>query len=231
MPLWPCGPPATAAEHVVTRAHRSVPATTGRDTSIDLPSAAATKTELPLPETAAILRGGSLTARLRMEYPGLPSGLSTGSAEEDERLTTRSPRRPQSSPSAVPPASKSSPEVTEASTLPPRRGTGAPPTVMRTRSTPGTWRSVLASWSTARSSSFAVTCRISRESGTSATPLSVTTTERSRSVREGSADRVTSAKPKPGPASRPRTRLVAVCSPRGMNTGSGSNVRPVWSKK
>ena len=82
---------------------------------------------------------------------------------------------------------------------PPDSGTGAPPTVIRTRSMPGTWRSVHASWSTPRESSLGEARSTSRESGTSATPLSVTTTDRSRSVREGSAERLISASAGPGP--------------------------------
>ena len=47
----------------------SVPPTTGRATGVEAlpPSAGATNTVVPLPETAASRRGDSLTARLRIE--------------------------------------------------------------------------------------------------------------------------------------------------------------------
>ena len=206
---------------------KSLPVATRRAVS---PSVSATNTVLPFVVTPAASRSAWSTAKVRSAYPGLPRAPATGSRSEASRSTTRPPRRAQSCGTAAGPAASScGPLVTGASMPPPGNGTGVPATVIRTRSMPGTCRRVQASWSTTRESSLGEAWSTSRDSGTSATPFSVTTTDRSRSVRDGSAERVTSAIALPGPASRPRTRLVADCSPRGMNTGSGSSVRPVWS--
>ena len=115
------------------------------------------------------------------------------------RSTTRPPRRAQNRPPPGRPRRTASHSSPVRRSRRPASGTGAPATVIRTRSMPGTCRRVQASWSTTRESSLGVASSTSRDNGTSATPFSVTTTDRSRSVRDGSAERVTSAiAPGPG---------------------------------
>src|SRR6476659_3655596 len=107
---------------------RSVPPTIGRWTGVEAspPSEGATKSVAPFPETAAVRRGDSLTARERMEKPGRPRGPLVGASGEAPTSTTRPLRRPQGAAFGGPAASNSLPLVTEASIRPLASGTGAP---------------------------------------------------------------------------------------------------------
>ena len=75
----------------------------------DPPSAAATKTALPLPETAAIRRGRLAHREAAHRVAGPPSGPSTGCPVGRARSTTGRRAGPTARASAVPPASNSGP--------------------------------------------------------------------------------------------------------------------------
>ena len=68
-------------------------------------------------------------------------------------------------------------------------------------------------------------------SATSASPSAETGTDRSRVSPSGKKLRETPLSRVPGPRSNPRISEVANCSPDGTNTGSGTRICPVGSKK
>ena len=95
----------------------------------------------------------------------------------------------------------------------------------------GSCRSVQASWASILSVAAAVCAPGSPTRVMSATPSADTATETWTDSPGGRNDRATPRSPSPGPVSRLEISAEASCSPRGTNTGSGTRIRALGSKK